>query len=238
MTYLAGEVAKKCNITLRTVQFYDVKEIVKPSSLTGGGRRLYTQNDLRQIQAVCFLKKLGLSLNSIKGIIKNKDDQKLILLFLDEQLKKIETSKKEIKNQQKLILSIKKRVLNNETFLDDIVSIESDMEDEDKLKKVYKKMWLIGGLCDVIELVTIIIWVKLGFWLPFLVGMLFIIATCTYLTKLYYKSVSYICPNCHFKFNPNFKTFFLAPHTPKTRRLKCPSCHEKHYCFEVYKKRS
>lgn len=54
-------------------------------------------------------------------------------------------------------------------------------------------------------------------------------------TKNYAQNVAYICPNCHHVFQPNFKTFFFAPHMPKTRKLTCPHCHEKSYCIETAK---
>ncbi|MDU6178149.1 MAG: MerR family transcriptional regulator, partial [Staphylococcus epidermidis] len=29
--------------------------------------------------------------------------------------------------------------------------------------------------------------------------------------------------------------FVTASHTPKTRKLQCPDCHEMHYCVEIAK---
>jgi len=29
-----------------------------------------------------------------------------------------------------------------------------------------------------------------------------------------------------------------AKHTPKTRQLTCPNCHQTHYCIEVYQNES
>lgn len=40
--YTTGELAKLCGITVRAVQFYDGKDLLKPSELTDGGRRLYS----------------------------------------------------------------------------------------------------------------------------------------------------------------------------------------------------
>ena len=38
--YTTGEVAKLCGVSVRTVQYYDTRGILTPSSLTEGGRRL------------------------------------------------------------------------------------------------------------------------------------------------------------------------------------------------------
>ena len=44
--YTTGEMAKLCNVTVRTVQFYDTKGLLIPSDLTEGGRRLYLRHRL------------------------------------------------------------------------------------------------------------------------------------------------------------------------------------------------
>jgi DNA-binding transcriptional MerR regulator len=46
--YTTGELARLCGISVRTVQFYDARGLLHPSELTEGGRRLYTEADLRR----------------------------------------------------------------------------------------------------------------------------------------------------------------------------------------------
>jgi len=41
-----GEVAKKLNTTVRTLQYYDKEGILAPSAESEGGRRLYTDKDI------------------------------------------------------------------------------------------------------------------------------------------------------------------------------------------------
>ena len=60
--YTTGELAKACGITVRTVQFYDQKGILVPSSLTEGGRRLYSEEDIKMMKIICFLRDTGLSM--------------------------------------------------------------------------------------------------------------------------------------------------------------------------------
>ena len=54
--YTTGELAKICGVTVRTVQFYDQKGILVPSALSEGGRRLYSEEDLKKMKIVCFLR--------------------------------------------------------------------------------------------------------------------------------------------------------------------------------------
>lgn len=57
--YSTGELAKLCNVTVRTVQYYDTRGILIPSELSEGGRRLYSEDDLRRMKIICFLRPQG-----------------------------------------------------------------------------------------------------------------------------------------------------------------------------------
>ena len=81
-TYTTGEIAKLCEITVRTVQYYDKQNVIHPSALTEGGRRIYSEEDLQKMRLVCMLRQLGLSLNTIKKIFYEENTEKVIYLFL------------------------------------------------------------------------------------------------------------------------------------------------------------
>ena len=49
--YTTGELAKLCDVTVRTVQYYDSKGLLKPSDLSDGGRRLYSDEDLTNLRS-------------------------------------------------------------------------------------------------------------------------------------------------------------------------------------------
>ena len=54
--YTTRELAKLCSVTVRTVQYYDTRGILIPSELSEGGRRLYSDDDLRRMKIICFLR--------------------------------------------------------------------------------------------------------------------------------------------------------------------------------------
>ena len=56
-----GQLAKKMKTTVRTLQFYDQKGLLKPSMQSEGGRRLYTYQDMVQLHQIQSLKSLGFS---------------------------------------------------------------------------------------------------------------------------------------------------------------------------------
>ena len=52
--YTTGELAKLCNVTVRTVQYYDKRGILIPTELSEGGRRLYSESDLQRLKVILF----------------------------------------------------------------------------------------------------------------------------------------------------------------------------------------
>jgi len=61
-----GEVAKKMNSTVRTLQYYDKEGVLSPSAESEGGRRLYTDKDIVKLHQIQSMKYLGFSLDDIK----------------------------------------------------------------------------------------------------------------------------------------------------------------------------
>ena len=67
--YTTGELAKLCGVTVRTVQYYDSRGILIPTELSEGGRRLYTDDDLRRLRIICFLRDMGLPIDAIAQLL-------------------------------------------------------------------------------------------------------------------------------------------------------------------------
>ena len=83
--YTTGEIAKLCGVTVRTVQYYDKRGILVPSELSEGGRRLYSEDDVKRMKVICFLRDLGLSIDSIRQLLAEEDPGSVIRLLLDQQ---------------------------------------------------------------------------------------------------------------------------------------------------------
>ncbi len=62
-----GELAKKMNTTVRTLQYYDRENLLSPSLNSEGGRRLYTNKDVVMLHQIQSMKSLGFTLNDIKN---------------------------------------------------------------------------------------------------------------------------------------------------------------------------
>ncbi len=80
-----GEVAKKMDVTVRTLQHYDREGLLSPSAMSEGGRRLYTDKDIVKLHQILSLKHLGFSLDDIKNRLIPLDTPAEIAAVLTEQ---------------------------------------------------------------------------------------------------------------------------------------------------------
>lgn len=233
--YTTGEIAKLCEVTVRTVQYYDTRGILVPSELTEGGRRLYNEEDLRKMKIICFLRELDLPINSIADLLKEEDPGSVISLLLEQQRKMLKEEIGEREERLKKLEELSSGLKNVEHFsVESIGDIAYLMKNKKELMKMRWKMVGLGSIMNVIEIGTIILWIKTGIWWPFAVGMCIVVAIGVFISRYYYKSVNYICPQCHTVFKPKFGQMFWANHTPNTRKLTCTSCGHKGFCVETY----
>lgn len=72
--FTIGELAKKMNITVRTLQYYDKENLLHPSFKSEGGRRLYSEKDMVKLHQILSLKHLGFSLDEIRDKLLSLDD--------------------------------------------------------------------------------------------------------------------------------------------------------------------
>ncbi|MCL2838981.1 MAG: MerR family transcriptional regulator [Oscillospiraceae bacterium] len=100
-----GEIAKKMNVTVRTLQYYDKEGVLSPSAESEGGRRLYTQKDIVKLHQIQSMKYLGFSLEDIKTRIPSIETPEEVSALLAEQAKGI---REKIKSLKDVLVSIEK----------------------------------------------------------------------------------------------------------------------------------
>ena len=81
-----SQVAKLTGISIRTLQYYDEIDLLKPSELTSSGYRLYDENALQILQQILFFKELGFSLKEIKEILENPDFDRIAAFKKQKEL--------------------------------------------------------------------------------------------------------------------------------------------------------
>ncbi|MFC2694619.1 MAG: MerR family transcriptional regulator [Lactobacillus sp.] len=237
--YTIGDLAKKLNITTRTIRYYDQKGMVKPSRVSESGYRLYSDEQIKQLRLIIFLKELGFSLQDIQKILAYKNSDKLIDLLLEDQLKRNKAETQKLEERNKKIIQLQK-VLSKSNNIAEVTDITKIMDNETRYKEVTRSMWKLSAIEITVELIgmafiayCIINKMNTAAYISVAVLVAILIAMSVVLLKNYYQKVAYICPNCDYKFVPELKKFMFAAHTPHTRRLRCPNCHKKSYCLET-----
>ena len=71
--YNIKEVAKLFNITTNKIRYYEKQELIKPIRDEENDYRIYSGKDIMQLQAVLLYRSIGLSIKTIKEIIKRND---------------------------------------------------------------------------------------------------------------------------------------------------------------------
>ncbi len=232
--YTTGELAKLCGVTVRTVQYYDKRGILAPSELSEGGRRLYSEDDLRRMRVICFLRELGLSIDTISQLLAEEDPGSVISLLLEQQERELREEIGERREKLEKLETLRRELKSVEAFsVESIGDVAYTMSNKTNLKKIHLTMLLTGLPVTALQWVAIILWITKGFWWLFVIWALVAIPWGVLISRYYFTHVSYICSQCHTVFRPTFKEAFFASHTPKTRRLTCTSCGHHGFCVEV-----
>ena len=233
--YTTGELAKLCGVSVRTVQYYDSRDILVPSELSEGGRRLYSEDDLKRMKIICFLREAGVSINNIGELFADKHPENIISILLDQQEKALREELIEQQRKLGIIETIKNEMKEIENFsVESIGDIAYIMKNKSKLRKMRWFVVLTGIPVTTLQWVSVILWITKGIWWLFMVWVAVGTVYGIWASCYYMKNVAYICPECHQVFQPKFRESFWAYHTPKMRRLTCPKCGRKGLCVEVY----
>ena len=232
--YTTGEIAKLCGVTVRTVQYYDSRGILIPAELSEGGRRLYSEDDLKRMRIICFLRDLGLPIDSISQLLSEDDPGSVISLLLEQQEKDIKTEINECEEKLHKLEELKSELKNVKEFsVESIGDIAYTMSNKKKLKRIHMNLLMVGLPITILQWGSIILWITKGFWWLFVIWAVIAIPYGIWGSQYYFKNVAYICPQCHTIFKPTFKEAFFANHTPATRKLTCTSCGHHGFCVEV-----
>ena len=235
--YTTGEIAKLCGVTVRTVQYYDSRSILIPSQLSDGGRRLYSEEDVRKLRIICFLRELGIPINAIGELLSEQEPQKVIETILAEQERGLREEIAQRQEQLGKLTDLRRELRNVEKFsVESIGDIAYHMESKKKLRKLHGWMLITGILLEAIEVSTLTVSIIKKIWWPYAIGFTIVLLGCAVISAIYYRKTEYICPHCHAVFKPAFKEAFFARHTPTTRRLTCTSCGHHGYCVETYRR--
>ena len=233
--YTTGEIARLCGVSVRTVQFYDGKNLLKPSDLSEGGRRLYTENDCARLRLIVLLKSIGLTLDSIKGILASEHPEAVLRLLLNEQEALLNREIRALEGRKQTIADMRGTLKTGlAPSLESIADMDAIMEESKKLNGLHGAMLAIGMLMSGLQWFGIIYWIVTGVWWPFVACLPAVAVMGVLVTRMYHRNTLYLCPACGARFRPSMREMLWARHTPKTRKLTCTHCGVNGWCVETF----
>ncbi len=81
--------AELTGISVRTLQYYDEINLLKPAHINELGHRLYDSDSFSKIFVILSLKNMGMSLNEIHQYVNNNNFD--IQIFIEEERRRVET---------------------------------------------------------------------------------------------------------------------------------------------------
>lgn len=144
--YSIGEISKISNISVKTLRFYDQKDIVVPEIRDENtGYRYYSDKQILQLQILRELKPLGFSLDDISSILQYKD----IDLLKNKMESKVKSISKDIEKQNYQLAaarSIYNRLTNGVEILSSILEENTSEHKESNYISEYiiPEMWVLS----------------------------------------------------------------------------------------------
>lgn len=70
-----GDLAKRCNLTVETLRFYEKQQLLQPVSRSGSGYRQYDKADVKRLKFIQRAKQVGFTLAEIKQLLALRADK-------------------------------------------------------------------------------------------------------------------------------------------------------------------
>lgn len=234
--FTTGEMAQECNVSVRTLQYYDKEGLLKPSEISEGGRRLYTEESLTILKCICLYKTLGFSLGEIKSILNEISNNEFFEKILNEQGKKLDEQIKKLTQSRETLKVLTEELNDTGTInIKSIDEVNSLIKKKENHKKTDVMTYIFIGCYLLIALSGFPIAESIDGISPLIFTAILIILL---LSLVYYhkENSSYICPNCHYKFSISFfKDLFSFNGISKGKYIRCPHCLKKGWLKETFK---
>ncbi|MCL2188179.1 MAG: MerR family transcriptional regulator [Defluviitaleaceae bacterium] len=110
-----GELAKRMNITVRTLQYYDKEGLLTPSAESEGGFRLYSEKDMIKLLHILTMKKLGFTLTDIKKRLAGVETPEEMAQILAEHAESLRAQVQQLSDALHDVEVLKEEVLQIKT---------------------------------------------------------------------------------------------------------------------------
>jgi len=108
-----GELAKRTDISVETLRYYEKEQLIKPQLRSESGYRLYSLEDENRLHFVLHAKKVGFSLSEIKELLNlrlNKDSHTCeeVKSYTGQKISEVETKITDLQTMHDALSSLYK----------------------------------------------------------------------------------------------------------------------------------
>ncbi len=127
-----GELAKATCLSTKTIRFYEAEGLIPDPPRTNSGYRAYASADVARLEFILKAKRLGLSLDEIKGILRAHDRSESTCLHVRSLLEE--------------------KVAQIKTVIQDLLGFQEELESlKDHATSMVDCRPLGGNICSIIE---------------------------------------------------------------------------------------
>ncbi len=117
MPYLRNQIAKKANINVETLRYYENIGLMPAPERDANGYRQYNDEALKLLEIIRYSKSCGLTLEEIKDIMPmflevNNVDYNLIVELIDQKVNEIDESILKLHRTKNTLNKVKASILN------------------------------------------------------------------------------------------------------------------------------
>ena len=135
--YKIGELSKLCNISVKTLRYYDAEGLLIPDEIDKfTGYRYYSASKLEDCYRIIALKELGFSLDEIRVQLSTNDNEK-ITAALNAKLAELQALIETAQTQLRTIESIKNHLTKGESKMFNIIVRATDEMRVAYIRKIY-----------------------------------------------------------------------------------------------------
>lgn len=141
--YTISQIAEMFNITTNKIRFYETKGLLAPIRESDNQYRKFSEDDIVRLQSILLYRSIGLSIDSIKNILKN-DKKENYLTHFNNQWKLVNDEIHRLNVIRKSLEQVIDKIYQETdkyTVKDDLLEIINESNKLNEIKNEWKDKW-------------------------------------------------------------------------------------------------
>lgn len=135
--------AELTGVSVRTLQYYDEINLLKPAHINEYGHRFYDSNSFSKIFVIISLKNMGMSLSEIHQYVNNNSFD--IRIFIEEEKRRVEKAITDLQLRLMRLSRLSKQVKEKQDITPAILPLFSQMVNNTTISQAQIDSWIKNG---------------------------------------------------------------------------------------------